>query len=103
MSDHAIQHIFILWNSQSAITILNNRMRTTGIESCDNPAFFIPSNWKLCLISIMIWFIHTDQRLHRKVMKSTDPLQMTPKFLFFKHFLFFIRNCLKLTSATLAG
>ena len=27
----------------------------------------------------------------------------TSKFLFFKHFLFFIRNCLKLTCATLTG
>ena len=97
MRDHNIQDFLVLRDSQRTVTVLDDRMGASCIKSGDDPAFFVPSNRELCLVSIMIRLVHTDHWLHRKVAESTDPLQMTAEFLFF------IRYRLKLASATLTG
>ena len=103
MCNHTVKNIFILWNSKCTITVLNNCMRTSGIKTCNDSSFFISTNWKLCLITIMIRIVHPDQWFHWKLCKSTYPFQMATKFLFFEHFLFLIRNSLELAATTLTG
>ena len=76
-------------------------MGSSCIKTGDDLSVFIFSYWKLCFISVMIRIIHSHDRFHLNVMKTTDPFQMATNLLFFKFQLFLIRQCLKLTSSAL--
>ena len=103
MCDHTIQNFFILRNPECTVTILNNGMCTACIKTGHDPAFFISSDRKLSFITVVIRLVHSDQRLHRKLLKSTNPFQMSAKLFLLKSFLLFIGNSLQLAATTLTG
>ena len=103
MCQYSVQDFLVHLHTQSTVSVFNNRMGTSCIKSCNDPAIFISAYRKLSFIPVMIRLFHSNDRFHRKVCKSTNSFQMTFQFLFFKSKLLLIGKSLQLTTATLTG
>ena len=103
MCDYPIENFLILRNSQGTISVFYDGVGPSCIKPCNNTSFFIFPDRKLRFVSVMIRFIHSNDRLHRKLCKAADSLQVPAHLFFFKSKLLLIRKCLKLTAAALTG
>ena len=97
-----LKNLLIYRNPQRAICISYNIMCPSCIESRNRIPFFICSEWKLGFISIIIRFIHPNNRLHhfrqKLFRKTADPFQIPLYLPIFKLQLLLIRHLLNLTS-----
>ena len=103
MCDHTVQNLFILSYTKCTVTVFDNIVGSSCIETCNDFSLFISAYRKLCLISVMKKFIHANDRLHGDICKATDTFQMSLHLICLKYKLLVIGKCLKLASATLAG
>ena len=78
-------------------------MCPAGVKARNRITIFIYADRILCLITIMIRIVHSDNRLHHAFdlfcRKATDALQIAKYFLLLDLKLFVIGNCLQLTAA----
>ena len=84
MADHTVKYLFILRHPQCTVTVFDNVMSSSRIETCDDLSFFISSYRKLCLVSVMEQLVHSNDRLHRNIGKASDSLQMSFYFICLK-------------------
>ena len=80
VSDHTVQNLFILFHSQNAFSVVNNRVGPSCIKTSDDLSVFIFSYRELCLVAVMVRLVHSHDRLHREILKTADPLQMATDF-----------------------
>ena len=103
MCDHTVQNFFILRYTKCTVTVLDNVVGSSCIETCNDFSLFISAYRKLCLISVMKKFIHANDRLHGDICKAADTFQMSLHLICLKYKLLVIGKCLKLAAAALTG
>lgn len=67
-----------------------NNMRVTGIKSCDYLSVFAQSHRKLCLIAIIIWMLHANNRMHHIIFHMSHTAQQIPNLILLESQLPFI-------------
>ena len=105
MRQYQIQNLFIDLHAQITLSVADDRVSSSCIESGDQMTFFVVPHRKLRFVSVMVWIFHADDRLHRNLffLKTTDPDQIIFNLLLFVRQLFFIRKRLDLAAAALTG
>ena len=66
-------------------------------------AYLVITYRKLRFVAVMIWLVHSHDRLHRNLRKAADPLQAVPYLFLFPDKLLFIAAVLELTATTCTG
>ena len=73
-SQHPIQYLLVLFHAQITLTVIDNTMGSPRIKSRNQFAVLIRPHGKLSLIPVIEWLFHPQNRLHRYLLKTADPL-----------------------------
>ena len=101
--ENGFQNRMITRMLNGTVGVWYDGMSTSRIKSCDQIAFFVITYRKLRFVAVMIWLVHSHDRLHRNLRKAADPLQAVPYLFLFPDKLLFIAAVLELTATTCTG
>ena len=98
LQDHMITRML-----NGAVCIGNDRVCPPRIKSGYRISLFVVSHRILCLVAIMIWLVHSHDRLHGDLLKATNSLKTVTNLLFLPCKLLFIAAMLNLAATALTG
>ena len=98
-----IQYLFVLRHPKPAVLNWDDIVASRCIKACHYIAIPVISHRKLCLIAIIIWMLHANNRMHHIIFHMSHTAQQIPDLILLESQLTFIGQMLDLTAAAAAG